>query len=151
MRAVTLGAALARIACFGLAAAGCLGASSEGEFEWVNRQPAGCHAAIDKDAYENPVAVDPLASGQPLFNLVRRGGSASEAEADLIRLGVCYSFRYEYTYLDEPTTGYSEIWCTAPVGDVDDVLYTSRGSIVLFVRGEPQDGARPQPSRGWGC
>lgn len=124
---------------------------AEDELELANHVPVGCHAAIDPEGADHVEDLDPLASGQPVYGIVRVGMPAMEADTHLLRLGVCYSFRYQYTYNDEPTSGYSEVWCMPPPGVVSRLRYTSRGAIVVFVNGLAQNSPRPQPTLGWGC
>lgn len=117
--------------------------------------PDGCRpavdlAALDSAAGESSTDIDPLATGQPLAGLIALGMEGTEVQAELQRLGLCYTFRLEYRYLNEPTKGYSEIWCDAPPGEVYDVLY-SRQSVVAFVESPELRTPRPQPELGWGC
>jgi hypothetical protein len=93
----------------------------------------------------------PPAPGVDLFDGVDPTAlTPAEAKARLVARGVCHSFRYEYPY--EGGGGYSERWCDAPPGRIDDVI-AGDGLVILFVS-DPvrvERTPRPQPPIGWGC
>lgn len=94
---------------------------------------------------------DPLAAGEPLAGTGIIGMNAETASKLIESVGLCVSWRFEYRTGDR--TGYSELWCTPPPGNVTWVSYGSTGEVIVAVGtpGDPIRQDRPQPPNGWGC
>ena len=107
-----------------------------------------CRPAIAAGTGDN---VDPTAPGQPLADTGIRAMTPAQARALLASLGLCYTFRFEYGL--SGGSAFSELWCDAPPGVLDDLLYGSDGQVIVFTHDPATQlhSPRPQPPFGWGC
>lgn len=80
------------------------------------------------------------------------GLTPNEAAAWIADRGLCISWRFSYRTNDQ-NTGYSEIWCTPPEGEIIAAYVDDSGIVTVFVRplGNPILPTRRQPALGWGC
>lgn len=107
-----------------------------------------CVRAADPDSIGE---LEPTAYGQPLTGTGIEAMSPGDAGSLLMKLGLCHTFRRIYNYVDDPSTGYSETWCTPPSGEIIGVTYAGDGSIIILVLDPQLQTPRPQPAVGWGC
>jgi hypothetical protein len=57
----------------------------------------------------------PLDAGQPLAGSGLVEGMTPTAAEDILQAsGLCYTFRYSYSFEEQGADGYTEVWCTAP-------------------------------------
>jgi hypothetical protein len=100
---------------------------------------------------EEVADLDPTSAGQPLAGSGIEDMSPKDAGELLDGAGLCHTFRHIYNYADDPSSGFSEIWCSPPSGAIIGVSYATDGSIVVLVLDPQLHTPRPQPTDGWGC
>jgi hypothetical protein len=77
---------------------------------------------------------------------IQLGMVASLADSRLTAAGICHDFRYEYA-----ASGYAQVWCAAPAGNVSSWLFGSSGEVILFVQASPAEMLAPDASLLVGC
>lgn len=151
-RLIPVLAALASFALLGLVIATAV-------VSWTGREPGFGSAPSDlvdcRPSDEPRASYDgelPQARPGEVEDIDLTGLTPNEAEAWVAERDLCISWRFYYR-IDDQNTGYSEIWCTPPEGEIIGAAVNDSGIVTVLVRpeGNPILPQRPQPAVGWGC